>query len=126
MVPPNILERNPTVSAQRPGRWDISIYEGDSLNQTFTIYTDDTTALNLTGYTAEFIVKTKEGGDTIATLTNGSGITLGGSAGTVAISASYSTVSGWALDKGYYKLRLTSGDGARRTYTEGDLEIVNT
>jgi hypothetical protein len=114
------------VSAQRPARWDLSLYDGDSLNETFTFYTDDTTLMNLTGYTAEFIVKTREAGDTIATLTSGSGITLGGTAGTVKIVASYSTVSGWKLDKGYYKLRLTSGDGTRKTYTEGDLEIVNT
>lgn len=68
-----------------PGTYDITAWQGADYDKTFTV-TQGGTALNWTGYTARMQVR--EAADATATLlslTSGSGITLGGTAGTVAI-----------------------------------------
>jgi hypothetical protein len=67
-----------------PGTFDITCFQGADFDQQFAV-TQGGTALNWTGYTARMQVR--EAADSTATLldlnTNGSGITLGGTAGTI-------------------------------------------
>lgn len=111
-----------------PERYDISIYSQASLNLSATLYTDDagTTAWNLTGYTAAMRIMDKPSGTVIATLTNGSGITLGGSAGTILVKRTPAQVQNWKLDTGAYDLVITAADGTATMVLFGDLSVVKT
>lgn len=107
--------------------YDIQAYKNASLNLSLTIYTDDdaTTLLNLTGYTATLTVRDKPGGSTIATLTSGSGLTLGGSAGTIVIAQTSTQTAAWKLDVGAYDLTITTGT-TTTLLLKGQLELVTT
>jgi len=109
-------------------RYDLSVYEQASLNFTATLYTDDdaTVLQNLTGYTATMRIMDKPSGTVIATLTSGSGITLGGTAGTVAVSRTPAQVQAYKIDKGAYDLTIASGSGTTTMICFGDLEVVKT
>ena len=111
----------------QPQTYDIQLLETESLNLSLTVYTDDaaTTLLNLTGYTATFTLRDKPGGTTVATLTSGSGITLGGTAGTITITRTPAQTAAWKKDKGAYDLTVTSADSTARTFLLGSFELVN-
>lgn len=128
----NILGLAPTHSSSGDPvlseSYDIRCFKSATLNLSITAYTDDqaTTLWNLTGYSAAFTVKDKPGGSTIATLTDGSGITLGGSAGTIIVKRSPAQLAAWKLDKGAYELTITSGAGDTTMILFGDLELITT
>lgn len=111
-----------------PERYDISIYQQASLNLSATLYTDDagTTLWNLTGYTAAFRVMDKPSGTVIATLTDGAGITLGGSAGTIIVKRTPAQVQNWKIDTGAYDLVITAADGTATMLLQGNIEVVKT
>jgi hypothetical protein len=72
-------------------RIDLRIDQGADWSQTWTLIDSDGDPVNLTGGTAAFQVREKpadQGGSALLSLTSGSGITLGGTAGTVAVSIS--------------------------------------
>jgi hypothetical protein len=93
------------------GSYNISARQGSTFNLSFTIDTDGT-VWNLTGYTAAMQVRKATTSSTaILSLTSGSGITLGGSAGTVAVTASASTMASLPAGTWVYDLELTSGNG---------------
>jgi hypothetical protein len=109
-------------------RYELSVYEQASLTFTATLYTDDaaTTLQNLTGYSASMRIMDKPSGTVIATLTSGSGITLGGSAGTVAVSRTPGQVQAWKIDTGAYDLTIASASGVTTMICHGSLEVVKT
>ena len=111
-----------------PERYDLSVYEQGSLNLSLTLYTDDegTTLWNLTGYTVAFRVMDKPSGTVIATLTSGSGVTLGGSAGTIIVKRTPAQLQAWALDRGAYDLTITAADATATVLLHGDVEVVKT
>jgi hypothetical protein len=106
-----------------PGTYNITCPQGATWDKTFTVSVGGT-ALNLTGYTAAMQVR--ESADSTATLvslTNGSGITLGGTAGTIGVTIS-STASA-AVDAGSYSydLELNSGSTITRLL-EGSFNVT--
>ncbi|NBW14961.1 MAG: hypothetical protein EBR82_43870 [Caulobacteraceae bacterium] len=109
-------------------RYDLSVYEQASLNFTATLYTDDnaTVLQDLTGYSASMRIMDKPSGTVIATLTSGSGITLGGAAGTVAVNRTPAQVQAWKIDTGAYDLTIQSGNGTTTMVCHGSLEVVKT
>lgn len=77
--------------------------------------------INLTGYTARMKFKNKHGGTTLASLTDSSGLTLGGALGTIAIAIpdeTTATMSG----SGVYDLELESAGGVVTRVLEGSWE----
>jgi len=97
-----------------PGTYNFTLYQGADWDRTFTI-TQSGTALNLTGYTARMQVR--EAADSTAyllNLTSGTGITLGGTAGSVAVAITSAQSS--AIDAGSYAydLELLSGSQVTR------------
>jgi hypothetical protein len=73
------------------------------------------TAVNLTGYTAAMQVRENaDASATILSLTNGSGITLGGTAGTIAIAVSANTMGSAIAGNYVYDLELNSGSQVTR------------
>jgi hypothetical protein len=105
---------------QTPGRLDLDCYQGASFDCTLTWRMGATpgTPVNLTGYTARMQVRDGyDGGSAIVSLTSGTGITLGGTAGTILLeltptqtAAIDATPSGQYV----YDLELVSGSTVTR------------
>jgi uncharacterized protein YjlB len=90
----------------------FTIYAGANWDKTLTVATDGT-PVNWTGYTAKMQIKHTENSAAVVTLTNGAGITLGGSAGTIAIAM---TAAQTVIPAGIYRydLELTLGSQVTR------------
>ena len=96
-----------------PGTYNITAYQGADFDRTFTI-TQGGTALNLTGYTSAMQVR--EAADSTAyliSLTNGTGITLGGTAGTIAVAITAAQSSAIPAGSYAYDLEIASGQVTR-------------
>lgn len=95
----------------KPGYYVIEVYQGATYDMTFAWTDENNSSINLTGYTARMQVR--EGIDsssTLLSLTDASGITLGGTAGTFRIQISATDTA--ALTKsGVYDVELVSGAG---------------
>jgi hypothetical protein len=97
-----------------PATYNITAYQGATydLNMTWKIAG---TAVNLTGYTAAMQVRENaDASATILSLTNGSGITLGGTAGTIAVAVSANTMGSAIAGNYVYDLELNSGGQVTR------------
>jgi hypothetical protein len=102
-------------------RYDLEIKQGATLSLTATWKDSTGAAINLTGYTARMQVRSAyDATSTILSLTSSSGITLGGAAGTIAITASATVTAAltapWA---GVWDLELVSGGGVVTRLLEG-------
>lgn len=109
-----------------PGTYNITCWQGATYDKTFTV-TQNGTAINYTGYSARMQVR--EAADSTAYLlsltdTNG-GITLGGTAGTIALlitSAQSSAISAGAYA---YDLELVAGiEGQVTRLLQGSFNVV--
>ncbi len=102
--------------------YNLEINQGATLALVATWKDSAGTAVNLTGYTARLNVReTYSSSSAILTLTteNG-GITLGGSAGTITLSASATTTAALTAPfSGVYDLELVSGGGVVTRLLEG-------
>jgi hypothetical protein len=92
-----------------PGFYDLLCPQGASFDKIFT-YSIGGTVVDLTGYTAAMQVREyADALTTLVSLTNGSGITLGGTAGTIGVVISAAVTSGVAAGSYAYDLELYSG-----------------
>jgi hypothetical protein len=104
-----------------PGTYKTTIWCGATWERTFT-WRVDGTLVNWTGYTAKLQVKQYLNDASVLTLTSGSGITLGGSAGTIALVMS-SALTGAVTPGSYlYDLEVTNGTVTYRVL-EGKLQF---
>jgi len=106
-----------------PGTYNLTCYQGADFDQTFTI-TQDGTALNLTGYTSRMQVR--EAADSTAillSLTSGTGIALGGTAGTVAVVITSAQSSAIPSGSYAYDLELISGSSIVTRLLQGGFSI---
>jgi len=102
-----------------PGTYNISLTQGANYDRTFTV-----SGLNLTGYTAAMQVRESFDYDsTLISLTSGSGITLGGTAGTIVVAIPNATTAGVAVGHYAYDLFLTSGT-VTYPILKGDFEVT--
>ncbi len=110
----------------KPGNYDITIYQGASFSQVFTWKDENGAAINLTGYTARLKVRPAIDSSTVLiSLADGSGITLGGAAGTITVSISATDTAALTAMLGVYDLELISGSGAVTRLLQGNLIISN-
>jgi hypothetical protein len=102
-------------------RYDLEIKQGATLSLTATWRDSTGTVINLTGYTARMQVRSAyDATGTILSLTSSSGITLGGSAGTIAITASATVTAALTAPwSGVWDLELVSGGGVVTRLLEG-------
>lgn len=113
---------------QAPGELDLTMYQGASWDYQLT-WTTNGTAVDLTGYSARMQVReTQASTAVILSLTSGSGITLGGTAGTIYLEASATTTAGIAAQStpktAYaYDLELVSGAGYVTRLVEGNFFV---
>jgi hypothetical protein len=102
-----------------PGLYDLVCPQGASFDKTFT-WTIGGTAVNLTGYTAAMQVRAySDSSAALVSLTNGSGITLGGTAGTIGVAISAAVTTGLDAGSYAYDLELYSGSTVTRLLQGG-------
>jgi hypothetical protein len=93
------------------GRYDFACEQGATFSRVVTYQGSDGVAVNLTGYTARMQVReTAESGTILLDLTteNG-GIALGGSAGTVTLTATATQTAAIAAGEWVYDIELVNG-----------------
>ena len=106
-----------------PGTYNITAWQGADFDRTFTV-TQSGTALNLTGYTSAMQVR--EAADSTAyllSLTSGSGITLGGTAGTIAVDVTSAQSSAIPAGSYAYDLEIISGAGQVTRLLQGAFNV---
>lgn len=105
--------------------FDITINQGETFQLTLTWKDSAGTAIDLTGYSARMQVReTYSSSSTIVSLTQASGITLGGAAGTIAILISAATTAALTAPfSGVYDLELVSGAGIVTRLVQGTATV---
>ena len=106
-----------------PVTYNLVCYQGADFDKTFTV-TQGGTALSWSGYTARMQVR--EAADSTAyllSLTNGSGITLGGTAGTIAVAITAAQSSAISAGSYAYDLELISSGGAVTRLLQGGFQV---
>lgn len=107
-----------------PGTYNITCPQGATFDKTFSIALDGTPK-DLTGFSAALQVReTFDSTSTVVSLTNGSGITLGGVLGTINVVISSTATA--AIPAGYYSydLEITSGAGVKDRLLEGKFVVT--
>lgn len=100
---------------QKPANLDLVMYQGASWDYQLT-WNVSNAPVDLTSYTARMQVRPTYDSTAVAlSLTTGSGITLGGTAGTILLEASAVTTAGVAEGQYVYDLELvTASNGVTR------------
>ncbi|NBW68497.1 MAG: hypothetical protein EBR47_07405 [Betaproteobacteria bacterium] len=105
--------------------YDIAAEQGTNYAATLTYANSSGTAINITGYSARMQVRRSAGSSSaVLTLTNASGITLGGAAGTVAIAIPAAALAVVAAGNYVYDLELVSGAGVVTKLISGDFIVT--
>jgi len=105
----------------RPGTLDIQMWRNDTWGQAFTI-TSNSSPVNLSGSTITIQIRKGCGGTLSLTLTNGSGITIGG------VGNNQVTVSKLIdIAKGNYvwDMNVAFSGGVVKTYLTGDFIVYD-
>jgi len=107
------------------GRRNLIVKQGDTFRFTPTWKDQNEVAVDLTGATATMTIKTDRDASTnILQLTSGSGITLGGSAGTIAIVMTSTQTALFSFTEAIYDVQVTLSTGDLRTILEGNIELI--
>lgn len=105
-----------------PGTYNIRAFQGATFNFVAT-WTIGGTAVDLTNYSAAMDVRpTYQSSSSIFSLTNGSGITLGGTAGTITVEIDASAMGSAIAGLYLYDLELDSGSEVTRLL-QGNFDI---
>jgi hypothetical protein len=105
--------------------YDITAEQGANYTATLTYRDSSNVLINLTGYTARMQVRKTIGSSApYLSLTNASGITLGGAAGTVAIAISAAALAAVPAGNYVYDLELISGAGVVVRLISGDFVVT--
>lgn len=108
-----------------PVHFEIPTYSEWGVSMTWYLDSDKDSYKDLTNYTAALDIRRKPSDSTtLAALTSGSGITLGGSAGTINIELT--DVETAAIDPGwgYWDLELIDSTGSNLRLVEGTCEFT--
>ena len=103
--------------------WTVGQGETWSLNLTWK--DSSGTPVNLTGYSARMQAReTYAATSTVLSLTSGSGITLGGTAGTIGISVGAATTAAIGAATYVWDLEVVSGGSAVTRLVQGNLVVT--
>lgn len=100
------------------GRYDIMIEQGADLDLDIDYKDSDGAVIPLgsgSGYTAAMKIKDAIGGTEIASLTNGSGITLASVFPNINIKIAYTATAGYDFDDAVYDFELTNTSASTRS-----------
>jgi hypothetical protein len=108
---------------QAPGYLDLDCWQGANFDYQLT-WTVSGSAVNVTGYSARMQVRQyADSTATVLSLVNGTGITLGGTAGTISLSAVATATSAITAGQFIYDLELVSGAGYVTRLVEGNFVV---
>jgi len=107
-----------------PGKVNFLCPQGTTFNRLLAYKIDDV-PVNLNGYTSRLQVReTHYAQETIVALTSGSGITLGGSAGTIDLLISASATAAFNAGNFVYDLEIQSTNGTIDRLIEGSFIVT--
>jgi hypothetical protein len=107
-----------------PGRFNFTCPQGTTFKPTL-IYKADNNPVNLFGYTARMQVReTHDSDELISSISTSSGITLGGSAGTIEILIDASNTSNFITGDHVYDLEIISPSGEVYRLLEGRFNVT--
>lgn len=108
------------------GIYDFIIERGETFTRVITWKDENSTAINLTGYTARMQLRGSRGEPSLALslTTENSGISLGGIAGTITITISASQTASFESRSYVYDLELVAGSGAVTKLLKGVISIA--
>ncbi len=89
------------------GTYNFTLEQGTTFRRTITWRDQNNALINLTGASAKLQIRDRTTGATIKELTQASGLTLGGAAGTIIINISAADSSAWSFDSAKYDLEVT-------------------
>lgn len=96
------------------GKHDFTIEQGVRFTKVVTWKTSSNAAVDLTGMTGRMQIRTRDG-DPIKTLADGSGLTLGGTAGTVTLVMTDAETKALNFDTAIYDIEISqSGQVIKR------------
>ena len=105
------------------GELNLTVEQGTTFSQTLT-WKIDGTAVNLTGYTARMQArKDVASSETIFSLTQSAGLTLGGAAGTIIITLTATQTAALIAGNYVYDLELVSSAGVVTRLVQGTLAV---
>lgn len=108
---------------QAPGTLNLTCYQGASFDYTLT-WNLGGSAVDLTNYSARMQVRASyDSHTTVLSLTSGSGITLGGTAGTIFIEANPTTTAAIPSGQYVYDLELVTPGSAVTRLVEGTFTV---
>lgn len=112
---------------QAPGSLNLVMFQGASWDYQLTWTTTAgtvTAPVDLTNYSARMQVRDSyDSSDILLSLTSGTGITLGGTAGTIYLESSAATTAGITDGKFVYDLELVSQAGYVTRLVEGQMHV---
>jgi Na+/serine symporter len=107
-----------------PGRLNFTCPQGSTFQRTVT-YKIENVPVNLTGYSGRLQVReTHDATDYIVSLINGSGITMGGSAGTIGILIADDVTANFITGDHVYDLEIESANGTTTRLIEGRFNVT--
>lgn len=108
-----------------PGILNLTLAQGETWSLSLTWTDDAGSPISLAGYTAAMQVRVMYDSATpVLSLASGSGITLGGAAGTVAISVDATTTAALPAAIYVYDLELRSAGGTVTRLVQGNLTVT--
>lgn len=107
-----------------PGVYNVSCWQGADWDRTFTV-SQNSVPLNLSGYSARMQVRESADADGyLLSLTDASGITLGGTAGTITVAITSAQSSAVAAGAYSYDLEIISNGGTVTRLLQGSFVVV--
>lgn len=108
------------------GKYDITLYKGGAWTRTFTWERPKGTPVNLTGAEANLQIRENVDDTTaLVSLSESSGITLGGAAGTIIVTLT-STQTNLDIENGVYDMRVKESGGDWDYLLEGNVKVIKT
>ena len=108
-----------------PGILNLTFSQGATWKLSMTYTSGDVQPVDLTDYTARMQARPSYESNVVAlNLTNGSGITLGGTAGTVGLLVPASITATVGAAQYVYDMELVSGSGEVTRFIEGTLTVT--
>lgn len=108
------------------GNYDITIEQGATFSLVFTWRDSAGSLVNVTGYSARMQVRKSPSSPTVLLdlSTTGGGITLGGTNGTITLSASAATTAALSPSPAVYDLEMVSPGGVVTRLLAGKVNIL--
>lgn len=106
------------------GQFDFDIEQGATFHMILTCYDENHALIDFTNFTAVMKARAALNSDVVyLSLANGSGITLGGVAGTLDVLIDKSVTAAYTFSTAVYDITITDGSGVATRVFEGTITL---